>query len=210
MNMKNKTILLIFFIIIIILVLYLSNNADNINNGGENKQYSNIKQNLLSIPIDIYIIKYDDKSLSSARDKENINEVFNNVNAIWTQANINVDIKKVEDITVNDASYYYDLNSLLSYMVNSGNHNQSRINAYYAKTLHGSNGIAFPGNVIMVADRTSVYDFRATSHEIGHILGLKHVGPINRLMARGVNGFELIEQEINIARKNALVLFSDN
>ena len=147
--------------------------------------------------------------MSSTRDEKNINEVFENVNALWSQSNIRINIKKIEEVTVDDTSNYYDLNLLLDYMVQSGNYNQSRINAYFAKTLHGSNGIAFPGNIIMVADVTSVYDFRATSHEIGHVLGLKHVGPISRLMARGVNGFDLIEQEINTARNNALRLFQE-
>ena len=59
----------------------------------------------------------------------------------------------------------------------------------------------------MVADETTVYDFRATSHEIGHVLGLSHVGPVSRLMARGVNGFNLIEFEIEVARNKALELF---
>ena len=59
----------------------------------------------------------------------------------------------------------------------------------------------------MVADRTSVFDYRATSHEIGHVLGLKHVVPINRLMARGVNGFDLTDEEVNTAKNSALSKF---
>ena len=60
----------------------------------------------------------------------------------------------------------------------------------------------------MVADRTTVFDFRANSHEIGHVLGLQHIGPVNRLMASGVNGFDLTDEEIEIARRNALIMFS--
>jgi len=60
----------------------------------------------------------------------------------------------------------------------------------------------------MVADITTVFDYRATSHEIGHVLGLKHVVPINRLMARGVNGFDLTDEEIEISQGNALSMFS--
>ena len=92
-------------------------------------------------------------------------------------------------------------------MTESGNYASNSVNAYFARTLQGPNGIAFPGNRIMVADRTSVYDFRATSHEIGHVLGLRHVGPVSRLMAMGVNGFDLSEEEVDIARSNAVKLF---
>jgi len=202
--MKNKTMLLILVLIILNLGIYFVYNREI-----AILQNSEIKQNLLLIPVDVYIIKYDNKNLSSARDEENINEVFGKVNEVWSQADINVEVKKIEDVIVDEESNYYDLNLLLSYMTESGNYDPGRINAYFAKTLHGSNGIALLGNRIMVADETSVFDFRATSHEIGHVLGLQHVRPISRLMARGVNGFDLIEEDIEIARNNALALFSD-
>ena len=202
--MKNKKILLILVLIILNLGIYFVYNREI-----AILQNSEIKQNLLLIPVDLYIIKYDNKSLSSARDEENINEVFRKVNDIWSQANIKVYVEEIKEMIVDEESNYYDLNLLLEYMTESGNYDPNRINAYFAKTLHGSNGIALLGNRIMVADETTVYDFRATSHEIGHVLGLQHVRPVSRLMARGVNGFELNDEEIEVARNNALALFSD-
>ena len=203
--MKNKiyfsiTLIFLFIIIIIFLLINPKNSVNSSNN--------DFQTDTIIVLVDVYIIKYNDQELSSTRDEENILDVFENVNNLWRPANIYIEIIDIENVTVNDDSYFYDLNSILSYMIESGNYNPNRINAYFAQTLHGSNGIAFPGNRIMVADRTSVYDYRATSHEIGHVLGLVHVGPVSRLMARGVNGFDLIEQEINIARKNALRLFN--
>lgn len=202
--MKNKTIFIIVVSLFIIIIFFLINSKNNTNNVNNDLQFDTI-----IIPVDVYIIKYDEQDLSSVRDEENILDVFENVNRLWSQANIYVEIVKIENVTINVDSYYYDLNSLLSYMTELENYNPNRINAYFAKSLNGPNGIAFPGNRIMVADRTSVYDYRATSHEIGHVLGLVHVDPISRLMARGVNGFDLIEQEINIARNNVLRLFSN-
>jgi len=223
MMIKNKLNfgIVISIFIIIFLVAY-TRNYTNISNQEkeisiniiQNNQIQNnlipdnFNKNVISVPVDVYIVKYTDESLSSSRDEENILEVFDNVNILWKQAGIKVNIRKIKIVVVKDSTNYYDLNKLLLYMSQFGYYNQSRINAYFAQTLHGSNGIAFPGNRIMVADRTSVYDFRATSHEIGHVLSLIHVGPISRLMARGVNGFELIEEEIDTARENALVLFS--
>jgi len=198
--MKTKTNLYILIsamvIVIIIFLIFTKNDVDSINT---------VQQNVLSVPVDVYIVKYEDKELSSSRDEKNIDEVFENVNSLWKQK---ADIRKIETVIVKDASHYDDLTALLSYLAENGKYDGSRINAYFAQTLHGSNGIAFPGNRIMVADETSVYDFRATSHEIGHILGLRHVAPINRLMARGVNGFELNNNEIEVARNDALKLFS--
>ena len=197
MKHKKYILLAVFFLIIIVFLLFFRTNTYT----------TNLPANILSIPVDVYIIKYENENLSSSRNEENINEVFDKVNYLWSQANIKVEVNKIEVITIKDSNYYYDLNLFLSYMVGIENYNPDRVNAYFAKTLHGANGIAFPGNRIMVADKTTVYDFRATSHEIGHVLGLSHVGPVSRLMARGVNGFNLIEFEIEVARNKALELF---
>lgn len=207
---KQKTIFGAIFIFLIVITAFLifinqKNKAAGIT--AKNASMQKIDNNIISVPVDVYIIKYTDKKLSSSRDKENVKDVFNEANRIWEQANISLNVSKIEYVTVNDASAYYNLNKILFYMLNSENYNQKRINTYFVKTLHGSNGVTFSGNVIMVADKTTVYDFRATSHEIGHVLGLKHAAPTNRLMARGVNGFELSEEEIIVARKNALKLF---
>jgi len=71
--------------------------------------------------------------------------------------------------------------------------------------LNGINGLALVNiNSVLVADFTTVNDFRTTAHELGHILGLGHVNPENRLMARGKNGELLIEEEILITRENAV------
>jgi len=196
----NFSITLIFLLVIIsFFLVYSGNNTENTN--------KDLQADTIIVLVDVYIVKYDDESLSSVRDEENILDVFENVNSLWAQANIYIEIINIETVTINDTNYFYDLNSILSYMVETENYNPDRVNAYFAKSLHGSNGIAFTRNRIMVADETSVYDFRATSHEIGHVLGLRHVGPTSRLMARGVNGFDLVEEEINVARFNALKLF---
>ncbi|MCH8003001.1 MAG: hypothetical protein IH934_00080 [Nanoarchaeota archaeon] len=188
-------------------ISWCKNNSDLCPDFKLEEWQSKLKQNIIFVPVDVYIIKYNDDDLSSIRNKENINSLFSNVNIIWNQANISANITKIEFLMINDNSIYSSTERLYSYVIQTGNYDKNKINAYFVKTLHGSNGIALPGNVIMIADRTTVFDYRATSHEIGHVLGLKHVGPINRLMARGVNGFDLTDDEIEIAQSNALSKF---
>lgn len=224
--MGNTKYLLILIIAILITILFLNYfmKEENTKNNEQSKEIhqdviseyivredklNRIEvQNIIFLPVDVYIIKYKDTELSSTRNKENIIQLFRSVNKIWNQANISTNITKIEVLAVNDNSIYASIERLYSYVIQTENYDKNKINAYFVETLHGSNGIALPGNVIMVADRTTVFDFRATSHEIGHVLGLQHIGPVNRLMARGVNGFDLTDEEIEIARRNALIMFS--
>ena len=77
------------------------------------------------------------------------------------------------------------------------------INGYFARYI-SSNGVAFPPQgFFVVGDITSVNDFRATSHELGHLLGLRHVSINGYLMHSGTNGELLSQEEVDIARKNA-------
>ena len=78
------------------------------------------------------------------------------------------------------------------------------INVFFVQSLNGINGLALLSmNAALVADRTTVNDYRTTAHEIGHLLGLRHVNPPNRLMARGRNG-ELLTLEEALASREAI------
>ena len=49
-----------------------------------------------------------------------------------------------------------------------------------------------------------MHDERVSSHEIGHILGLRHANDdAGRLMFSGTNGMSLTVQEIEVARYGA-------
>ena len=55
-----------------------------------------------------------------------------------------------------------------------------------------------------VVDRPTVHDERVSSHEIGHVLGLRHdFDDPGRLMFRGTNGMALTDTEIFVARYGA-------
>lgn len=193
------------FLILSIIILFLISGCSQSKYDFSLNTQNQLNQELVSIPVDTYIVKYKDAALNSNRDKENIEEIFKNVNKVWSQAQINLNVTKIEILNLSEN--YLDIGSLYYYILQSSNYDKSKLNVYFVKSLHGVNGVALAGNIIMIADRTTVFDFRALSHEIGHLLGLNHVGPINRLMARGVNGFDLTDEETRIARKNALNSF---
>ena len=79
------------------------------------------------------------------------------------------------------------------------------INVFLVGNLGGINGISFGGlSSVAVADYTTVYDFRALAHEVGHTLGLSHVPEVRgRLMYQGANGSLLSSKEIQRARIGA-------
>ena len=130
-------------------------------------------------------------------------EIFDKVNEIWSQADIYFSIKEIviENISYNN---FQDTLVNLELIIRYTEFNSDYINAYFMKNVGGPNGIALSRyNSIFVADKTTVNDFRATSHEFGHILGLHHVFPANNLMAQGKNGTQLSSSQIKVARNNA-------
>lgn len=77
------------------------------------------------------------------------------------------------------------------------------------ETLLGLNGIAFVGrDIVAVADYTGSFNDRVLAHEIGHILGLGHVGNPARLMAQGSEGLELTPEEAEAIREAAVAFLS--
>ena len=59
----------------------------------------------------------------------------------------------------------------------------------------------------MVIDEPTVFDHRVSSHEVGHILGIKHTGADRgRLLYSGTNGMTLTQEEITLSRYIAMEL----
>jgi len=143
----------------------------------------------IELKIAVHLVLDPSGQHTTVRDSSNVEELFVRVNDVWNQAKIRF---VIEEITIEEVP---NLNSLPRF-------NDGKIHAFFAKDI-GPNGIAFKPETILVADSTTVYDYRATSHEFGHILGLEHVSPQNRLMARGVNGFLLEEHEIEKVRETS-------
>jgi len=158
----------------------------------------------VTIPLTVIILK-NDEALGSQRTKEDVIRLVDNASEIWKQANIQLLIQDIFVLDVKDDEIEVFFSTPRLFIHSIEEYNSETINVFLTRTLNGINGIAFGGtNSVAVADYTSVYDFRALAHEVGHILGLTHIQNNGRLMHQGANGFELSLEEIMRAREWAL------
>lgn len=158
----------------------------------------------LVVPLTVFIMT-GEASFGSERSEDDARRLVENAARIWEQANVDVRVEKLVFLPVNADQWQVFVQSPRAFIAAVDSYDATTINVFLAKSLGGSNGIAFGGiNSVAVADYTSVYDFRALAHEIGHSLGLEHVArDQGRLMYRGANGVELSLAEITRARVSA-------
>ncbi len=156
------------------------------------------------IPVKAHIIKDTSEAYTSSRSEENVISLLEKANQIWVKADIYF---QLEEIVVTNVSFEAIPNAINgNYLELTGHENFAgdKINFFLVQSLNNINGLSLTSiNSVLVADYTTVNDFRTTAHELGHILDLRHVSPSNRLMARGRNGELLSPEEVLIARKSA-------
>ena len=165
---------------------------------------SRVDAQTLSVPLTIFIIT-GNKSYGSVRSEENALRLVENASQIWDQAGITLTIKNIYTILKSDEEMKIFSDTPAVFIQNIDKFDEATINVFLVGNLGGINGIAFGGlHSVAVADYTTVYDFRALAHEVGHMLGLNHVdGSRGQLMYRGANGFELSLVEIERTRLQA-------
>ena len=199
--MKKQVLPLVALLTLIVGLTYLSYSTP-IDSDLAEKETDELYSKI-TIPTDAYIVKFQDSDISSIRTEENVREMFEKANQIWLPPNIEFRLDKLEVITLEDSSTYYDTNRYHLHFMDTEHNNPKKMNVYFFRTIGGPNGRAFPNNIVVVADKTTVYEYRTLAHEFGHEFGLPHVPEPFRLMASGTNGFELFEDEITNARFSA-------
>jgi predicted Zn-dependent protease len=151
------------------------------------------------VPLVAFVVKGDEE-LVSERDEEDIRRIVENASRIWEQAGIN--------LTLYDIQFVNSEVNTVERVISATEKNPHMINVFFVKYLGGINGIAFVGTrSVAVADYTTVYDFRVLAHEVGHILGLRHVEERDRLMFQGANGYALTLEEIDEVRHTVIRMF---
>ncbi|MBI4360069.1 MAG: hypothetical protein HY564_03170 [Candidatus Jacksonbacteria bacterium] len=143
---------------------------------------------------------------TSARTDADILALFKSTQTIWSQAGIIFEVT-LEEAHIQDQTLPTTIGNYPFFRDVVASTNDKALHAYYIRDLAGANGWMVGPRHIAVADVTTVDDFRATAHEIGHLFGLGHA-PDNEtsLMASGRNGQTLSEEEITRAQKYAAEL----
>jgi hypothetical protein len=193
------------FILPIILALFITQ-LILINNSSS----SSLSNETIILPVKVHIIKDTNDAYTSLRSEESIQLLFFKTNKILSQANIHLYIEEILITEVSFEAIPDAINGNYLELFNNPNLDTTKINALMVQSLNGINGRSLNFiNSIMIADRTSVNDYRTTAHEIGHLLDLKHVPSRESLMAQGKNGELLSEDEINTMREKAINLLPE-
>lgn len=171
------------------------------------------RQNI-PLPMSLYVLtdaNNPSSRLSSQRSVTEVELIAEGVQGIWQSADVQFSPVHVENVEVpadvleaiirsGDTTLFFDQVGQTFDIPEPG-----LINGFYVASAAGVNGFTPVGStVFFVVDEPSVHDERVSSHEIGHILGLRHATDnAGRLMFSGSNGMTLIDQEVEVARYGA-------
>ena len=169
------------------------------------------------VPLSLHVVVeagVSESERSTNRTVEGLAKIADDMAEIWSQADVTFDPLNITTVEMptdvlngillgNTEQFFAQVNT--TFFVEHG----QAINGFYVQSAFGLNGFTPQGsNLFFVVDEPSVPDARVSSHEVGHIFGLRHdLDDANQLMFSGTDGTGLSELEQTVARYSVQGLF---
>lgn len=145
---------------------------------------------ILRVPVAVQVISPERVGLDVFdKERKRVDQIMVNASSILNQAGI--------EVYMTSFSFRDDVPE--DFFIADG-----LVQLYFTYSLNGINGVAYRGSQnIVVAEKTSVFDFRVVAHEVAHVLGIGHRDEVDALMSPTASGDYLSNDEIEIMRIEA-------
>ena len=161
-------------------------------------------ESVIELPVSVHFINDPQNKFSTTRTEDKISAMFDEVNRIWSQAQIRFNLTTIqrEEIDKNQLNKLIDL-----YCYERPSLNSNLIDVYFVKEVivndEKLNGFTRSDlRRVFINDSTTVNDFCCVAHEFGHVLRLNDMYRTELLMHWRGNE-QLQDWEIRIARHMA-------
>jgi hypothetical protein len=165
---------------------------------------------VITLPLKALIVKGE---LGSGRNADNATKLIENVNRVWSVANISFYVKSSAIVEMGSDEITTALKGNGRIFAEAEGYDANAVNMFFIKNM-SHNGISFPEyRTVVMPDKTTNLEYVAAAHELGHVLGLDHNPEEEYLMFAVCNGTAIALAEILDVRNNAkrlLVSFNSN
>lgn len=169
---------------------------------------------VLSLRIRVHLVQSSSHlRLQSTIGEKEVRDIFEKVNAIWSQAGIRFEIEGIQPLQALEMApkkWFERDRNWVKAAIPTQQFSATAIDVCFVREM-GPNGF-FYGEPVVVCEKPEFTKVRGgaddpvarvTAHELGHVLHLQHRQDHTNLMASGRNGTTLNNQEIKDARERA-------